>query len=385
MIDPITPFKTQKVLDLCSGIGGFTLAHLITGGFETVAFCEINEYCQQVLNLRFPHIPIISDIHDITVESLCRVGVREIDGIIAGLPCPPFSLAGKRLASLDSRNLFGEFFRIICEVRPNWAIVENVPGLLTAESGEFFHTLLWQFTQMGFDVEWGVLSAYAVGAVHKRERVWLIATATNSQRAGWQSPRSCFPQAGTDAAPIGGSNATYAQSIGKNGGDLLNANALGGERQPRHEFGELGNATHANCQRLEKRQPLPVTQTASAQSQGCSRRIGYSDFSRPQSSFSRGDDGFPALLDRCLLTHTEIDSWLTAATIPTFNRLSRGEIASLPADSQKEYRQLYAEYQSLRRQHKQQLMALGNAIVPQCAALIFERLKRILSQQQKNA
>jgi DNA (cytosine-5)-methyltransferase 1 len=114
MIDPITPFKIQKVLDLCSGIGGFTLGHLISGGFETVAFCEINSYCQQVLNLRFPHIPIIPDIHDITTESLYGVGVTKVDGIIAGLPCPPFSLAGKHLASKDERNLFGEFFRIIC-------------------------------------------------------------------------------------------------------------------------------------------------------------------------------------------------------------------------------------------------------------------------------
>ncbi len=348
MINPITPFKTQKLIDICSGIGGFTLGHLISGGFETVAFCEINEYCQQVLSLRFPHIPIIPDIHDITTEPLYRVGVREVDGIIAGLPCPPFSLAGKRLASQDERNLFGELFRILRTVRPKWAIVENVPGLLCAESGEFFRTLLWQFTQMGFDVEWGVLSAYAVGAVHKRERVWIIAT--NSQSAGWQSPRSCFPQGGTDTAPVGG-----------------------------------GDATHANCWRLEKRQPLPIEQTASAQSQGCSRRIGYSHESRPQPSFRGGNDGCTALLDRCIVTHREIDDWLTAATIPTFNRLSRGEIAALPADSQKEYRQLYAEYQSLRRQHKQQLIALGNAIVPQCAALIFERLKRILSQQQKNS
>ncbi|MCC5619349.1 DNA cytosine methyltransferase, partial [Nostoc sp. CHAB 5836] len=101
MTEQITPLQTQKVLDICSGIGGFTLGHLISGGFETVAFCEINQYCQQVLNLRFPHIPIIPDIHDITVESLARVGVTEVDGIIAGLPCPPFSLAGKREASKD--------------------------------------------------------------------------------------------------------------------------------------------------------------------------------------------------------------------------------------------------------------------------------------------
>ncbi|MCC5613003.1 DNA cytosine methyltransferase [Nostoc sp. CHAB 5834] len=141
----LTPLETQKVLDLCSGIGGFTLGHKICGGFETVAFCEINSYCQQVLNLRFPKIPIIPDIHDITVESLARIGVGNIDGIIAGLPCPPFSLAGKRQASQDERNLFGEFFRNIRCVRPHWAIVENVPGLITAESGEFFRAVLCHF------------------------------------------------------------------------------------------------------------------------------------------------------------------------------------------------------------------------------------------------
>ncbi|MCC5600930.1 hypothetical protein [Nostoc favosum] len=90
-------------------------------------------------------------------------------------------------------------------------------------------------------------------------------------------------------------------------------------------------------------------------------------------------------MDKCLLTYTGITDWLAAATIPSFSRLSRREIAALTPNSQREYRQLYAEYQSIRRQHKQQLMALGNTIVPQCAAPIFERLKRILSQQQKNA
>lgn len=337
MIDPITPFKTQKVLDLCSGIGGFTLGHLISGGFETVAFCEINEYCQQVLSLRFPQIPIIPDIHDITTESLARVGVREVDGIIAGLPCPPFSLAGKRLASQDSRNLFGEFFRIICEVRPQWAIVENVPGLLTAEGGEFFRALLWQFAQMGFDVEWGVLSAYAVGAVHKRERVWIIATNSQSSRRG--TSWSHYEKAGANAAFVGG--------------------------------GDAGNSSTNRFQRQHSREPKQIPSfryTAIAQ---CRWR--------------RGDDGFPARLDGCLLTHPGITDWLASATVPSFSRLTRTEIAALTPEDTAEYRQLYAEYLALRRQHKQQLIALGNAIVPQCAALIFERLKTILSPQQKNA
>jgi DNA (cytosine-5)-methyltransferase 1 len=216
MTQQITPLKTQKVLDLCSGIGGFTLGHKICGGFQTVAFCEINEYCQQVLSLRFPQIPIIPDIHDITTESLYQVGVTEVDGIIAGLPCPPFSVAGKRLASKDERNLFGEFKRILRCLRPHWAIVENVPGLLTAEGSGFFRAVLWQFTSLGFDVEWGIVSAESVGAVHKRERIWIIA---------------------------------YSQSITTDGTNLFDADSIRDERYSWDEFRELGNAANSQSSR----------------------------------------------------------------------------------------------------------------------------------------
>ncbi|BBD70703.1 cytosine-specific methyltransferase [Nostoc commune NIES-4072] len=341
MIQQIIRLETQKVLDLCSGIGGFTLGNLISGGFETVAFCEINSYCQQVLNLRFPQIPIIPDIHDITVKSLAGIGVREVDGIIAGLPCPPFSLAGKQKASLDERNLFGEFFRVLRCVRPDWAIVENVPGLLTAEGSEFFRAVLWQFAEMGFDVQWGVFSAASVGAVHKRERVWIIAHSQSPRRGtSW----SQYTQSGTNIASVGGGDDGDSQ---------------------KHR---LTNSVY----------PLG------------SRRVEYTAFALgraagiAESASNRGDDRRTTGLDKCLLTHPGLDSWLTSATVPSFNRLSRNEIAALPADSQKEYCQLYAEYQSLRRQHAEQIKALGNAIVPQCAALIFERLKTILSQQEKN-
>ena len=342
MTEQITPLETQKVLDLCSGIGGFTLGHLISGGFKTVAFCEINEYCQQVLNLRFPQIPIISDIHDITTESLLRVGVREIDGIIAGLPCPPFSLAGKRLASQDERNLFCEFFRIICQIRPAWAIVENVPGLITAEDGEFFRAVLWQFTSLGFDVEWGVFSAYAVGAVHKRERVWIIAHSQSSRRhTSWSQYSPC----GTNTASVGG-----------------------------------GDDTHTNQNRCQQQ-----LQKTNQRGQKPCLRGGQHSESFSQSTFRQRHDGLSQRLGRYLMRQPDLDRWLCAATIPSFSRLTSREVAALTQQQQAEYCQLWAEYQAIRRQHKQQLIALGNAIVPQCAALIFERLKTILSQQQKNS
>ncbi|MCC5669814.1 DNA cytosine methyltransferase [Nostoc sp. CHAB 5784] len=339
MTDQITTLETQKVLDICSGIGGFTLGHMISGGFETVAFCEINEYCQQVLNLRFPHIPIIPDIHDITVKSLARIGVGEVDGIIAGLPCPPFSLAGKRLASQDSRNLFGEFFRIICNIRPKWAIVENVPGLITAEGSQFFCAVLWQFTSLGFDVEWGIVSAASVGAVHLRERIWIIAHSQSSRR---DTSRSHYEKAGTNIASVGCCH------------------------------------THTNQNRCQQQ-----LQETNQRGQKPLLRGGQHSKSFSQSTFCQRHHGLSQRLGRYLMRQPDLDRWLCAATVPSFSRLTRTEVAALTPASQREYRQLWAEYQAIRRQHKQQLIALGNAIVPQCAALIFERLKRIFKQQQK--
>lgn len=333
---------TYKVLDICSGIGGFTLGHMISGGFVTVGFCEINDYCRQVLSLRFPHIPIIGDIHDVTVESLYRAGVGEIDGIIAGLPCPPFSLAGKQKASCDSRNLFNEFFRILRSIRPNWAIVENVPGLITAEKGQFFCSVLWEFASLGFDVEWGIMPAAEVGAVHLRERIWIIATNTKSTRRGtsWHQ----YPQAGADFTSIRRCDDAYA-----------------------------------NSQRLETWQPQSIEQTALAQVNGRSSTGFELPFAQP--ALCGSDDGFSYGLDGCLLTQRELTDWFAGATIPSFNRLSRTEVAALTSEERSEYRQLYNEYLAIRRQHKEQLKALGNAIVPQCAALIFDRLKQILMLQ----
>jgi len=97
--------------------------------------------------------------------------------------CQPFSLAGKQKGESDDRNLFPEFFRLLRGIRPAGAIIENVPGLLTANSGQFFRDILWQFTEAGYSVAWDVVSCAEVGGVHRRERIWIIAT-SNDQSVG---------------------------------------------------------------------------------------------------------------------------------------------------------------------------------------------------------
>lgn len=115
----------MKVLDLFSGIGGFSLG-LERAGFETVAFCEIDKYAQQVLNKHWPKVKLYEDVREITADRLLRDGIR-LDIITGGFPCQDISLAGKQKGIQGERSgLWSEVARIISEVRPRYAIMENV-------------------------------------------------------------------------------------------------------------------------------------------------------------------------------------------------------------------------------------------------------------------
>ena len=159
----------MKSLDLFSGIGGFALG-FHWAGIETAAFCEIEDYPVKVLNKNWPGVPVHRDIRKLDGKEY-----QGIDIVTGGFPCQPHSLAGKRLASEDSRDLWGEMYRIICEAHPKWVVAENVPGLLSSESGRYFGRVLRDLAQAGYCVQWFCIPASALGAWHKRERIWIIA------------------------------------------------------------------------------------------------------------------------------------------------------------------------------------------------------------------
>jgi DNA (cytosine-5)-methyltransferase 1 len=164
-------------LSLFSGIGGIDLA-AESVGFRTIAFCEREEFCQRVLAKHWPGVPIFDDICNLTAESVgLSTGVQpgEITLVSGGFPCQPHSLAGKRLASDDERDLWSEMFRVIGEVRPRWVVAENVPGLLSSESGRFFGRVLRDLASLGMRVGWGTYGAGHVGARHRRLRVFVVA------------------------------------------------------------------------------------------------------------------------------------------------------------------------------------------------------------------
>ena len=157
-------------VDLFSGIGGFTLA-ADWAGFETIVFCEINPFSQQILKKHWPQIPIISDIRDFSWRDFnANQKYQKITLITGGFPCQPFSLAGKRRGDKDPRFLWPEMFRVISEIRPTWIVAENVIGFVSLG----LESCLSDLESAGYDTTTLIIPACSVGAPHRRDRVWII-------------------------------------------------------------------------------------------------------------------------------------------------------------------------------------------------------------------
>lgn len=166
-----------RVLDLFSGIGGFSLGLERTGGFRTVAFCELEPYCRAVLGKHWPDVPCFADVRLLDGEVLDIVGVERPDVICGGFPCQDISLAGKGAGLAGERSgLWREFHRLIAELRPAFAIIENVSALRSRGLDE----VLGSLAAIGYDAEWHCIPAAAVGAPHRRDRIWIIAYDTHT-------------------------------------------------------------------------------------------------------------------------------------------------------------------------------------------------------------
>jgi DNA (cytosine-5)-methyltransferase 1 len=171
--------KKLRVLDLFSGIGGFSLGLERTGGFETVAFCEIEEFPRRVLKKHWPEVPCYEDVRTLTADVLARDGIA-VDVITGGFPCQDLSVAGKQAGMGEGTRsgLWSEIIRLVGELRPQFVIVENVAALLAGPSdqpGRWFGRVLGDLAECGYDAEWENIPASAVGAPHRRERVWIVA------------------------------------------------------------------------------------------------------------------------------------------------------------------------------------------------------------------
>ena len=165
----------MKVLDLFSGIGGFSLG-LEAAGMETVAFCEKDSFCRKVLQQHWPDVPVYEDVRDLDG----RAYRGSIDVVCGGFPCQPFSVAGKQRGKGDDRHLWPEMLRVIRESQPRWVIGENVSGFIRMALDDVSSDL----ENEGYEVRTFVLPACSVDARHRRDRVWVVGHAISEH--GWR-------------------------------------------------------------------------------------------------------------------------------------------------------------------------------------------------------
>lgn len=208
----------MKHLDLFSGIGGFALAaDRVFVDVEHI-FCDNDLFCQEVLKKHWPNSKIYGDIRQITSNPFGdehrseRQAVRETSGLpevsweevdsrrtsgavdllTGGFPCQPFSQAGRRKGTADDRYLWPEMFRVIRATQPTWVIAENVRGFVTWNDGMVLETVCSDLEGEGYEVQPIIIPAVAVGAPHRRDRVWIVAHSTSER----QRTRGCDREGG---------------------------------------------------------------------------------------------------------------------------------------------------------------------------------------------
>jgi len=197
----------MKVLDLFSGIGGFSLG-LERAGMTTVAFCEREPYARQVLAKHWPDVPVHDDVRELDGNQYRGT----VDVICGGFPCQDISSSGKKEGIQGARSgLWSQYSRIISEVRPRFAIVENVAALLYRG----IDTVLGDLAEIGYDAEWHCVPACAVGGDHRRDRVWIVAYPQGERRGSILEESRLFQAACENSARLASDRRTFYCSDAK--------------------------------------------------------------------------------------------------------------------------------------------------------------------------
>jgi DNA (cytosine-5)-methyltransferase 1 len=169
-----------RVLDLFSGVGAYSLGLERTGGFQTVAFCELEDYPRRILRKHWPDVKIYEDVRELTGARLAADGIVP-DWIVAGWPCQDISSAGTGHGLDGARSgLWAEIARLAGELRPRGLLLENSSNLLSINGGADFGRVLGDLASLGFDAEWHCLPAAAFDAPHIRDRLWIVATSADA-------------------------------------------------------------------------------------------------------------------------------------------------------------------------------------------------------------
>ena len=204
---------TLTVGSLFSGIGGFDLG-LERAGMKVIWQSEINTFATRVLKKHWPDVPNLGDITKIDWTT-----VERPDVICGGYPCQPFSQAGKRGGENDARHLWPAMHNAICLLRPRYALMENVRGHLSMGFGD----VLADLAEIGYDAEWQVIPAAAVGAPHKRDRVFIVAYPNDT---GNRTPKRRIDENG--ATQIKKRQIVAQSEFGRRRKKMANTNGAGG-------------------------------------------------------------------------------------------------------------------------------------------------------------
>jgi DNA (cytosine-5)-methyltransferase 1 len=242
-----------KILDICSGIGGFSLGLEATGGFDTVAFCEFDDFCCKVLNKHWPNVPIYKDLKEIGNDPE-RI-IQEFDLICGGIPCQPFSLAGKQKGKEDDRHLWPYMYAIVKSKKPTWVIVENVGGFVNVALDDVCLDLETQ----GYATQSFIIPACSVEAPHRRDRIWILGKLmANAHDTGDRTPgrkadgdRQETIEGWQEQSQLGSSRSSEDVGNTDNLGSLLSPHETKREGSTsRHSEGELerGSSDVANAQ-----------------------------------------------------------------------------------------------------------------------------------------
>ncbi|ADV83852.1 DNA cytosine methyltransferase [Terriglobus saanensis] len=339
---------------LFAGIGGIDLG-FERAGFRTVWQVEINPYCQRVLAKNFPHAERYADIRECGAHNL-----KPVDVIVGGFPCQDISNAGKRAGITGERSgLWGEYARIVRELRPRFVFVENVAALL----GRGMGTVLGDLAEIGYDAEWEIVSAADVGAPHLRERIWIVAYPNCGRRwpnaARWNySSRENTGRAEADGVLGAIRKASGARHVADSSCERCGeARQLRCDEPP--ERSTCGSEDAANTEILDGGQGRQGRSTchsengqskwpkalADAQHDGSHRAQG----NEAESGSDRADDRLPE----------RISQW---AVEPNVGRVAHG----IPA-------------------RVDRLRGLGNAVVPQIPEMFARQIRTALEEQVNNA
>lgn len=333
-------------LSLFSGIGGLDLAAQ-WAGWRTVAFVEIDPFCRRVLRKHWPDVPIFEDVKHVTAQSLAAAGIHSVSLVHGGFPCQPHSVAGKRQAWADERDLWPEFVRVIRETNPRWILGENVPGLLSSASGGFFGNVLRDLAGLGYHAGWCVYGAGDVGASHRRDRVFIVAHCDGSWqlqsqgRFGDQRGRTGDSGIGADLAdaaksglPSRGQAGIKPQGKKNAAGQVAGFKRRGDVLADTDESGPRGHGGLCEC----------TSQRASWSGSRPDQGGGL-----PQSRLGRGADGLPSWLD---------GRWPARPDKPQYDWEPPRTATGI-------------------RDRAARLKALGNAVVPQQVYPIFRAIAEV--------